>query len=121
MGADCRAADRWPPTGGTCTSAINWDSFRRCWPVPGRCWTGCSAGGVATGAGAERFSSAVADGERGDGLSRVDEPVQFAQPEGAVAGLDVTQHPASADRGELLRSAAPSSRSRLSGRPSTAY
>jgi hypothetical protein len=38
-----------------------------------------------------------------------------------VAGLDVTQHPASADRGELLRSAAPTSPSRLSGRPSTAY
>jgi hypothetical protein len=30
---------------------------------------------------AERFSSAVADGEGGDGLSRVGEPVQFAQPE----------------------------------------
>jgi hypothetical protein len=47
--------------------------------------------------------------------------VQFAQPEGAVAGLDIAKHPASADHGELLRSAAHTSPSRLSRRPSTAY
>ena len=51
---------------------------------------------------AERFGSAVAEGEGGGGLGRVGEPVQLGEPEGAVAGLDVAEHPAGADRGELL-------------------
>ena len=51
---------------------------------------------------AERFSSAVAEREGRGGLGRVNEAVQLAEPERAVAGLDVTQHPAGADRSELL-------------------
>ena len=51
---------------------------------------------------AERFGSAVADGEGGDGFGRVGEPVQLDEPERAVAGLDVTQYAAGADRGQLL-------------------
>ena len=51
---------------------------------------------------AERFGSAVAEGEGGGGLGGVGEPVQFGEPDRAVAGLDVAEHPAGADRGELL-------------------
>jgi hypothetical protein len=51
---------------------------------------------------AECFGSAVADGESGGGLCRVGEPVQLGQPERAVAGLDVAEHPAGTDRGQLL-------------------
>ena len=43
---------------------------------------------------AERFGSAVAERECGGGLGRVGEPVQLGEPEGAVAGLDVAEHPA---------------------------
>ena len=51
---------------------------------------------------AERFSLAVAEGQGGGGLGRVGKPVQLGQPDRAVAGLDVTEHPAGTDRGELL-------------------
>ena len=51
---------------------------------------------------AERFGSAVADGDAGGGLCRVAEAVQLGEPEGAMARLDVAEHPAGADRGELL-------------------
>ena len=51
---------------------------------------------------AERFGSAVAEGEGGGGFGRVGEPVQLGQPDRAVAGLDVAEHAAGADRGELL-------------------
>ena len=51
---------------------------------------------------AERFGSAVAQSEGGGGLGRVGEPVQFGQPDRAVGGLDVAEHAAGADRGELL-------------------
>ena len=51
---------------------------------------------------AECFGSALADGEGGGGLGRVGEPVQLGQPEGAVAGFDVAEHPAGTDRGQLL-------------------
>ena len=36
---------------------------------------------------AERFGSAVAEGEGGGGLGRVGEPVQLGQPDRAMAGL----------------------------------
>jgi hypothetical protein len=51
---------------------------------------------------AERFGSAVTEGEGGGGLGGVSEPVQLGQLDRAIGGLDVTQHTASADRGELL-------------------
>jgi hypothetical protein len=51
---------------------------------------------------AERFGSAVTHGEGGGGLGLVGEPVQLAQPDRAVAGLDVAEYAAGADRGELL-------------------
>jgi hypothetical protein len=51
---------------------------------------------------AERFWSAVAEGKGGGGLCRVGEAVQFTQPDRAVAGLDVAEHPTGTDRGELL-------------------
>src|SRR4029450_4577418 len=38
---------------------------------------------------AERFGPAVADGEGGGGFGRVCEAMQFGEPEGAVACLDV--------------------------------
>ena len=51
---------------------------------------------------AECFGSAVAAGEGGGGLGRVGEPVQLGEPDRAIAGLDVAQHPAGADGGQLL-------------------
>ena len=51
---------------------------------------------------AEGFGSAVAEGEGGGGFGGVIESVEFGEPDRAVAGLDVTQHAAGADRGELL-------------------
>ena len=51
---------------------------------------------------AERFGSAVADGEGGGGFGRVGEPVQFGEPDRAITGLDVAEDPAGADRGQLL-------------------
>ena len=51
---------------------------------------------------AERFGSAVAEGEGGGGFGRVGKAVQFSQPDRAMAGLDVTEDAAGADRGELL-------------------
>jgi hypothetical protein len=51
---------------------------------------------------AERFGSAVAEGDGGGRFHRVGEPVQLGQPDRAVAGLDVTKHAAGPDRGELL-------------------
>jgi hypothetical protein len=51
---------------------------------------------------AERFRLAVAEGEGGGGLSRVGEPVQFSQPDRAMARLDVAKHAAGTDRSELL-------------------
>ena len=51
---------------------------------------------------AERFGSAVTQGEGGGTLGRVGEPVQFGEPDRAVAGLDVTEYAAGTDRGELL-------------------
>ena len=51
---------------------------------------------------AERFGSAVAEGEGSGGLGRVGEPVQLGEPDRAVTGLDVAQHAAGPDRGELL-------------------
>ena len=51
---------------------------------------------------AERFGSAVADGEGGGGLGRLGEPVQLTQPKSAITGLDIAEHPAGTDRGQLL-------------------
>ena len=51
---------------------------------------------------AERFGSAVPEGDGSGGFGRVGEPVQLAEPDRATAGFDVAQHPAGADRGELL-------------------
>ena len=51
---------------------------------------------------AERFGSAVAEGEGGGGFGGVGEPVQLGEPDRAVGGLDVAEHAAGADRGELL-------------------
>ena len=48
---------------------------------------------------AERFGSAVAESQGGGRFGRVGESVQLTQPEGAIAGLDVAEHPASTDRG----------------------
>ena len=50
----------------------------------------------------ERFGLAVAEGEGGGSFGRVGEAVQFAQPDRAVTGLDVTEDAAGADRRELL-------------------
>ena len=51
---------------------------------------------------ADCFGLAVAEGEGGGGFGRVGEAVQLGEPEGAIAGLDVAEHPAGADGGELL-------------------
>ena len=51
---------------------------------------------------AEGFRSAVAEREGGGGFGGVGKAVQLGEPHHAVAGLDVTQHPAGADRSELL-------------------
>jgi hypothetical protein len=51
---------------------------------------------------AECFGLAVAEREGDGGFGRVGKAMQFAQPERAVAGLDVTQYAAGADRSELL-------------------
>ena len=51
---------------------------------------------------AERFGSAVAEGEGRGGLGRVGEPVQLTQPDRAMASLNVTQYPAGPDRSKLL-------------------
>jgi hypothetical protein len=51
---------------------------------------------------AERFRPAVAERQGGGGLSTVGEAMQFAQPEGAVAGLDVAEDATGTDRSELL-------------------
>src|SRR4051794_30717293 len=51
---------------------------------------------------AERFGSAVSEGEGGGGFGGVGEAVQLGQPERAVAGLDIAKDAAGADRGELL-------------------
>ena len=42
------------------------------------------------------------EGEGGGGFGGVGEPVQLGQPDRAVAGLDVAEHTAGSDRGELL-------------------
>jgi hypothetical protein len=51
---------------------------------------------------AEGFGSAIADGESNGGLGGIGEPVQLGQPDRAVAGFDVAQDTAGADRSELL-------------------
>jgi hypothetical protein len=50
----------------------------------------------------EGFRSAIAECEGCGGLGRIGETMQLAQPDRAVAGLDVAKHPACADRSELL-------------------
>jgi hypothetical protein len=50
----------------------------------------------------ERIPPAVAEGEGGGSFGRVGEPVQFAQTDRAMAGLDVTEYTAGTDRSELL-------------------
>jgi hypothetical protein len=50
----------------------------------------------------ECLGSALAEGQGGGGLGRVSEPMQLTQPDRSVAGSDVTEHPAGADRSELL-------------------
>jgi hypothetical protein len=51
---------------------------------------------------AERFGLAVTQGEGGSGFGGVGEPVQLGEPDRAITGLDVAEHPAGTDRGELL-------------------
>ena len=51
---------------------------------------------------AERFGSAVAEGEGGGAFGGVGEPVQLGEPDGSVGVGDVAEHAAGADRGELL-------------------
>jgi hypothetical protein len=51
---------------------------------------------------AERFGPAVAEGEGGGAFGGVGEPVQLSKPDRSVGVGDVAEHPASADRGELL-------------------
>ena len=45
---------------------------------------------------------AVAEREGGGGFGRVGEPQQLGEPDRAMAGLEVAEHPASTDRGKLL-------------------
>jgi hypothetical protein len=51
---------------------------------------------------AERFGPAVAEGEGCEAFGGVGKPVQLGEPEGSVGVGDVAEHPAGADRGELL-------------------
>jgi hypothetical protein len=51
---------------------------------------------------AERFGSAVAEGEGGGRFGRVGEAVQLGQPDRSIAGFDVTEYAASAYRSKLL-------------------
>jgi hypothetical protein len=50
----------------------------------------------------EGFGSTIAESEGGGGFGWVGEPVQLGEPDRAVAGFDVAEHSAGADRGELL-------------------
>ena len=50
----------------------------------------------------DRLSPAVAQGEGGGGFGRVAEPQRLGEPDRPVGGLDVAEHPAGTDRGELL-------------------
>jgi hypothetical protein len=47
---------------------------------------------------AERFGSAVAEGQGGGGLGWIGEPVQLAQPDRAVASFNISEYSAGADR-----------------------
>ena len=51
---------------------------------------------------AERFGSAVAEGEGCGAFGGVGEPVQLGEPDRSVGVGDVAEHAAGADRGELL-------------------
>jgi hypothetical protein len=51
---------------------------------------------------AERFRSSVSQCEGGGGLGWVMEAVELGQSDRAVAGLDVAEHTAGTDGGELL-------------------
>jgi hypothetical protein len=50
---------------------------------------------------AEGLGASLAEGERGGGFGRIEEPNDLGEPARSVLGLDVAQHPARADRGEL--------------------
>ena len=51
---------------------------------------------------AERFGSAVAEGEGCEAFGGVGEPVQLGEPDRSVGVGDVAEHAAGADRGQLL-------------------
>ena len=70
--------------------------------ILGRWWRG-RRHGPGRGRGRTRAPRvAVAQGEGGGGFGGVGEPEQLGEPDRAVGGLDVAEHAAGADRGELL-------------------